>query len=116
MSLFVLAVGTLIKDPEERTSAKSTTYVTATLRTPVEDSDATLVSLIGFSRSVVDALMAHAKGDSIAVNGRAKLTNWTSKDGQENHGMSVVVEAVPSPYGVAQRRKRLNPQGEEAEA
>lgn len=105
MSLSVLASGTLVRDPERRTSTAGRAYATALLRVPCEGEDAVLVSLIAFSSTSAEALLAHAKGDSLAVTGRAKLTSW-AKDGEQRHGLSVTVEGVLSPYQLEKRRSR----------
>jgi single-stranded DNA-binding protein len=104
--LSVLASGTLIRDPEQRTSAAGKTYCTTLLRAPTEGEDAALVSVIAFSSTAVQQLLAHAKGDSIAVTGRGKLTSWTDKAGGEKHGLSVVAEGVLTPYQLEKRRAR----------
>jgi len=103
--LSILASGTLVRDPESRTSAAGKSYATAQLRVPTEGEAAVLVSVIAFSTTAVEALLAHAKGDTIAVTGRGKLTAW-EKDGEQRHGLSVVVEGVLSAYQLEKRRSR----------
>jgi single-stranded DNA-binding protein len=100
--LSLLAAGVLVRDPEPRQSKAGKEYVTGLLRVPCDGEDA-LVSVIAFAAVAVQALLALGKGDSIAVTGRAKLTSWT-KDGEEKHGISVVVESVLSAYQVEKRR------------
>jgi single-stranded DNA-binding protein len=103
MSLHVLALGTLTADPQQRTSGAGKAYVTATLRTPT-DEDAVLVSVVAFSDSAKAALLALGKGDSVSVTGRAKLTTWTGKEGEQRQGLSVVADAVLSAYAVGKKR------------
>lgn len=105
MSLSVLANGTLVRDPESRTSRAGQRYAAGLLRIPVDGEDSVLANLVAFSSTAAEALLAHAKGDSIAVTGRAKLTAW-EKDGEQRHGLSVVVEGVLSPYQLEKRRSR----------
>ena len=102
--LNILATGTLISDPQRRTSAKGATYATGSLRVPSDGADAVLVSLIAFATDAVDALLAHSKGDALAVAGRAKLSSWTGRDGNEAHGLSVVAERILSPYMLDKKR------------
>jgi hypothetical protein len=54
------------------------------MRVPSEDAEAMLVSLIAFSSSAVEALLALTKGDPLAVVGRASLKSW-EKDGRAAH-------------------------------
>ncbi len=105
MSLAILATGTLVRDPEPRQSRAGKPYATALLRVPTDGEEAVLMSLIAFAADAVEALLAHAKGDSVAVTGRAKFTSW-QKDGERRQGLSVTVEAVLSPYQLEKRRSR----------
>src|SRR5262245_22473168 len=99
MSLIILATGTLTADPVRRTSGAGKDFATAIMRVPVNGDEAILVSCIAFG-ATAQVLLAHAKGDSIAVTGRAKLTEWTAKDGAIRHGLSVTVEALLTPHQV----------------
>ena len=112
--LNVLCTGTIIRDPQERTSAAGKPYCTALVRVPTEGEDAALCSLIAFAPDAVRSILALSKGDGISFIGRAKLTNW-DKDGEVKHGLGIVVEAVLTPYMVAAKRQRTR-QVEEAAA
>jgi single-stranded DNA-binding protein len=105
MSFIVLAQGTLVADPQQRTSAKGTAYATAQLRVASDDGPI-LVSVVAFAGDAVAALTALGKGDSAAVTGRAKLTTWAGKNGEMNHGLSMIAEGVLSAYQVGKRRER----------
>lgn len=102
--LAILASGTLVSDPKQRTTATGNAYATASVRVPAEDSDAMLVSVIAFSSDAVAAILALQRGDSCAIAGRAKLTSWT-KDGEEKHGLSVVADKVLTVYAAGKARK-----------
>ncbi|MFO0734216.1 MAG: single-stranded DNA-binding protein [Nitrospiraceae bacterium] len=104
MSLAILALGTLTGDPHERTSSGGKTYVTANVRTATDD-EPVMVSAIAFGETAKAALLALKKGDTVAVNGRGKLTSWAGKDGEQRHGLSVVADGVLTAYGVSSRRK-----------
>ncbi len=103
--LSVLASGTLVSDPRARTTAAGKTFATAQLRVPSEDSEAMLVSAIAFAPDAVAALLALTKGDAIAIAGRAKLTSW-EKNGEEKHGLSVVVDKVLTVYQIEKKRRQ----------
>lgn len=106
MSMHAMLMGTLIKDPTSRTSSSGTPYTTATLRVPCEGADAFLASCIAFSASAAEALAQHHKGDTVVVGGRASLKSWAGRDGTEQHGLGIVVEAVMSEYQFGKRRKQ----------
>jgi single-strand DNA-binding protein len=103
MSLAILAQGSLVADPQERTSAKGGSYVTAQLRVATDDAPI-LVSIIAFADTAVTALLALRKGDAAAVTSRAKLTTWSGKDGEAHHGLSLVADAVLTVYQAGKRR------------
>jgi hypothetical protein len=63
MSLFILATGALIADPQRRTSQSGKEFVTATLRTPTEE-EAVLLSVIVFDPDACAGLLHLRKGDS----------------------------------------------------
>ncbi len=71
--LSILASGTLVKDPKQRTSAAGKPFATASLRVPAEDDEAMLTSIIAFNADAVAAFLALTKGDARAIAGRAKL-------------------------------------------
>jgi single-stranded DNA-binding protein len=105
MSLHCMALGTLVADPVRRTSAAGKPFVTASLRVPCDGAEPFLASLIAFSQTAADALAQHGKGDALVVGGRANLKAWMGRDGQEQHGLSIVVESVMSEYQFGKRRK-----------
>ena len=104
-------------DPQQRTSAAGKEYATELMRVPSEGAEAVLASLIAFNADAVNALLAHAKGDALAVAGRAKLSSWNGRDGNEVHGLNVVTDRVLSAYMVDKKRNAANePHPEAAQA
>jgi single-stranded DNA-binding protein len=51
----------------------------------------------------VAALLALSKGDSCAIAGRGKLSEWT-KDGEQKHGLSVIADKVLTVYQAGKLR------------
>ena len=96
MSLYALATGILVSDPQRRAGAKGP-FTTATIR--ANGDEAVLVSIIAFGAEG-ERLLEFVKGDALAVSGRARLTSWTGRDGAEKHGISLVAEqiAAAKPY------------------
>jgi single-stranded DNA-binding protein len=105
VSLIVLASGKLIKPPATRTAMNDEPYTVASMRAASDDGDV-LVSLIAFGPAG-RVLAALGAGDALSVTGRAKLSHWAGKDGQERHGLSVTSDAVLTPYQVSQRRRAV---------
>jgi single-stranded DNA-binding protein len=104
--LNILASGTLVSDPRQRTTAAGKAFATGQMRVPAEDAEALLVSIIAFNADAVTGLLALSKGGALAIAGRAKLTSWTGQDGAEKHGLSVVADQVLTIYQIEKRRKR----------
>ena len=102
--LSVLCSGTLVADPKSRTSAAGKAFATALVRVPAEEAEATLVSVIAFDASAVTAILALARGDAVAIAGRAKLSEWV-KDGETKHGLSVTADKVLTAYQAGKQRK-----------
>ena len=102
--LSVLASGTLVADPVERTARTGRAYTTCSMRCPT-DEDAILISLIAFSDSARQALLPLRKGDAASIVGTAKLSSW-EKDGEQKHGLSVIASQVLTAYMVEKRRSR----------
>ena len=94
---------TLIADPQCRTSAAGKNFAIATVRTPTEDG-AILVSLIGFG-DMAESPLSHRQGSTIAVSGRAKLTEWVGRDGKQNHGLEQIASASAARRADADRRR-----------
>jgi single-stranded DNA-binding protein len=111
--LRVLASGVLVRDPQSRTGANGRAYATGLLRVPSEDAEAMLLSIVCFSDSAVAALLALATGDACAVAGRAKISEWTNKEGAQKHGLSVVADQMLTMYSIEKRRRQTR-QSEEA--
>ncbi len=103
--LSVLVSGRLVKDPQTRTGKNGKSFTTALVAVPVEtvsegDNDRVLVSAICFGKAA-EALAALGKGDTVALAGDGRLTQW-EKDGTTNHGLAVTATRVMSAYA---RRK-----------
>lgn len=109
MSITVLITGKLVVVPERRTSASGKSFTTARIAAATEADDSVLVSVIAFG-TAAEQLAALAKGDTLAIAGRAKPKAWTSKDGELKAGLDVVAEQVLTVYSV--RRKRSAVAGE----
>jgi single-stranded DNA-binding protein len=115
--IYTLAAGTLIADPIARTTGAGKPYVTALLRVPIEGEEAAIVSLAAFDEAVRAALAELCKGDALSVAGRGKLTAWTSKEGEQRHGLSVVAQRIitggPPRRAKAAKQPRRYPEGGE---
>ena len=109
-----LITGKLIAAPEQRTGASGKPYVRATIAAHDGEADS-LVSVIAFG-SAAEQLGALAKGDTIAIQGRAKVSTWTGRDGTAKAGLSVTADVVLTAYQLKQKRKVLAAAAAEAPA
>lgn len=113
MSITALIAGKLIATPEQRTGSSGKPYVRATLAAHDGDADS-LVSVIAFG-TAAEQLGALAKGDTVAINGRAKVSTWTGRDGSPKSGLNVTADVVLTAYQLKQKRKALAPTTPEAQ-
>ena len=99
----ILCAGKLVSDPKPRVGPSGKPFTTVNVRCPVSgEDDDVLVSGIAFG-SVAEALARLKAGDTVALQGAAKLNHWV-KDGEPRTGLSMVADAVLSPYQLLQRR------------
>jgi len=105
MTIDVLLSGKLFKEPEQKQGAKNT-YVKAKMKAHDGEGDV-WVSLVAFSKTAQDALMALGDGDSLSVAGSAKLTAYVDKSGANKSGMDVIVHNVLTAYHVQRKREAV---------
>jgi single-stranded DNA-binding protein len=92
--MHVLVSGVLVNDPARRTSQKGQPYTTANVRV-ANDDGSFLASVVAFNAQA-EQLALHRKGSALAISGRGKLSSWTSSDGTEQHGISIVAQDIAS--------------------
>jgi single-stranded DNA-binding protein len=102
MSVTALVTGKLIADPVRRTGSSGKPFTLAKIVAHDGDGDA-LVSVMAFGTAAVQ-LAALGKGDTVAVNGRAKVTTWTGRDGTAKAGLSVTADVVLTAYHLKRKR------------
>jgi single-stranded DNA-binding protein len=110
MSITALITGKLIADPEQRTGQSGKPYTRATVSAHDGDGDA-LVSVMAFG-TVGEQLAAMAKGDTVALNGRAKLNSWTGRDGVTRTGLSLTADAMLTSYHLKRKRQAVSPKAD----
>ena len=89
MTLHAFVAGELLRDPERKTSAKGTGYVTALLKAGEE-----LLNLSAFDAALADRLALLRKGSALAVSGRLQARPYTDRDGTLRAGLSIVVSEL----------------------
>ena len=104
MTMSLFCSGELIRDPERKTSAKGTGYVTALLKAGEE-----LLNLSAFDSGIADRLASLKKGAALACSGRLQARPYTDRDGTLRAGLSVTVTELmvgAAPPQRAERRPR----------
>jgi single-stranded DNA-binding protein len=109
MSLTALVTGKLIADPEVRTGGTSGKVFTTARISAATDDESALCSVIAFG-SVGEQLAALAKGDTLAIVGRAKPKAWTDRDGHVHAGLDVVADQILTAYHVRRKRQAMAPE------
>jgi single-stranded DNA-binding protein len=108
--LAALVSGELATDPQERTAANGSRYVTANLRAAA-GSESVFVSVVAFDTAAADRLLKLRKGGAVAVAGAMEPSSWVGRDGAERHGWRMVACEALTVH--AARKKREPHQGED---
>lgn len=110
MSITALITGKLIADPQVRTSDRSggKSYTLARVAAATDEGSA-LVSVVAFG-SLGEQLAAMAKGDTVALTGKAKPTAWQGKgDEGLRAGLSLVADNLLTAYHLRRKRQAVRP-------
>ena len=106
--LDALVSGKLIRAPQIKTSSNGNQYVQF-LRSVSNhgEADTQIVSGIGFDQSLVERINLLKKGDSLAVVGSLKQTEWTDRATSElKHGLSITANQSLSLYDIKKRKPK----------
>lgn len=105
MSITALIAGRLVADPEKRAGTNSKPYTLAKVSAATEGGDS-LVSVIAFG-SVAEQLAALAKGDSVSLTGRAKVSTWAGREGDTWAGLSLIADGLLTAYHLRRKRQAM---------
>jgi single-strand DNA-binding protein len=101
-----LISGKLIKDCPLKTSQNDKLYCQFLLSVSTGDTENTVISGIAFGDNA-ERIAKFAKGDTLAVCGALKPTEWEDRNtGETRHGLSVSVSGVLSVYDIKKRRPK----------
>lgn len=115
MSITALITGKLIADPQVRTSDRSggKAYTLARVAAATDEGSA-LVSVVAFG-STGEQLAALAKGDTVALTGKAKPNAWQGKgDEGLRAGLSLVADNLLTAYHLRRKRQAMRSAGDGA--
>lgn len=92
MTIHILLTGELHRDPVSRTSASGKTFTTAQLRIEA-DGSTTWASIIVFDQTAQDELLRLRAGDSIAAQGRLKISTY-ERNGEVRPSLDITASSV----------------------
>jgi len=106
-----LVSGKLIRDPQIKISSNGNQYIQFMLSVSAHgEADTQVISGIGFDESVINKINLLKKGDSLAIAGALKQTEWTDKTTNElKHGLSIVANNSLSVYDIQKRKPKPEP-------
>lgn len=108
MAIDALVSGRIYKKPQSRVAGSGKRFVTTVVRAAARNDDALFVSVIAFSTSACDALLALEDGDSVALAGELTPKIYTPRDGSEPRpSIDLVAHRVLSEYHVQRKRKAM---------
>lgn len=102
-----LIAGRIYGKPQARTAKNGSAFAVAKIRVGTRDGDALFVSVISFSGSAVQVLLALEDGDSIALAGELTPKVYTDRDGNARPALDLLAHAALSPYAVSRKREKL---------
>jgi single-stranded DNA-binding protein len=101
-----LVGGKLWKQAERRRSANGNDYVLAKVRAADGDGEGLFISVIAFSHSAQEALLALDDGDSVSLAGTLKIGTYETRDGVKP-SVSMTAHRVLTSYHVTRTRKAV---------
>jgi hypothetical protein len=104
-----LVSGRLVGSAQARTGQNGRRFVTAKMRVPASDGGALFASIITFSESTGDALLALNDGDSVALSGSVVPKIWEDRHGDARIGLDVTAHAAVTAYHVRRKRRDVQP-------
>ena len=108
MSIDCLIQGRMHRAAQQRTSKTGSPFVTATVRVPTKDGGSLFASVIAFSATACQSLLALADGDAVALAGELTPKVYMPRDGGEPRpSLDLLAHAVLSPYHIARKRKAV---------
>jgi single-stranded DNA-binding protein len=109
-----LVGGKVYGQPAQRTDKNGKPFATAKVRVATVTGDGFFVNVIAFARPAVDALLALADGDSVALSGELTPKIWTDKNGEARPALDLVAHAVLTTYHVSRKRQAIRNESEVA--
>ena len=109
MAIDALISGRIHKPPQSRLSANGKRFCTTVLRATARDGNGIFVSVIAFSQTACDVLLALDEGDSVALAGELTPKIYTPRDGSEPRpSLDLVAHKVLTEYHIARKRKAVS--------
>ncbi|HVW50826.1 MAG TPA: single-stranded DNA-binding protein [Trinickia sp.] len=101
-----LVGGKLWKQAERRRSTSGNDYVVAKVRAADGDGEGQFISVIAFSHSAQEALLALDDGDSVSLAGTLKIGTYETREGVKP-SVSMTAHRVLTAYHVTRTRKAV---------
>jgi single-stranded DNA-binding protein len=107
-----LVTGTLLRNPEERTSKNGNAYATATLKI-AEGSGSAFVRVSAFADDARDELASLHGGDTVTVVGPLEVSTY-ERDGETRIGLSIMPDRLVSLRKERRQRGKAKPDASQA--
>jgi single-stranded DNA-binding protein len=105
MSIEALMLGKLHTAPVRRTGSTSgRQFVGCKVRVALGDAAAVFVSVVCFSETAGEALLALGEGDPVALAGTLKPGAWIDREGNARPSLDLVASQVLTAYGLKKKR------------
>lgn len=108
----IMAKARLANDPRSIQTKTGTEMATSFAFLDIEGESGLPVGLVAFNR-LAGALLKYRKGDNVRITGTMKANNWTDKEGVEQKGFQVVVDALMGVEAAGTQYQEHKPKGDQ---
>lgn len=114
--IHALITGKLLTDPVQRKSKNGNPFVTMTIAAPTGGEADTTASVICFSETTCQQLLALGKGDAVSLVGKITPKIYVDRNNESRASLDVVAELVLTVYALKQKREKAAPSKPDAPA
>lgn len=104
MTTFALLTGTLVRDPEKKTSKGGRDYASASIQVRADDNRSIYWRITVFSESAIDELMRLGEGDNLSCQGAMKAELWTPEGKDPRINLSLIADSIQPLRGKPKER------------
>jgi len=99
-----LISGTLHRDPKRGTARTGAAFASVQVRTPLDNGETMMVSVIAFEPRVVEGLMLLTAGDAVCLTGQFNPKVYVDDNGESHPSAEMTAQGLLNAYQVKRKR------------